>query len=61
MGVINISQFGLGVVSVGQFTIAGFAVAQFALAYSLIAQMGVYVDKGYGQFVRSIGELFGAF
>lgn len=61
MGVINISQFGLGVISIGQFTIAGFALAQFALAYSLIAQMGVYVDKGYGQFVRSIGELLGAF
>ena len=60
MGIINISQFGLGMISIGQFTIAGFAFAQFALAYSLIAQMGVYVDKGYGQFVRSVGELVGA-
>ena len=57
MGIITISQFGLGVISLGQFAIAGFAVAQFVLAYSLIAQMGVYIHKGHGQLVRSIGEL----
>lgn len=58
IGVINISQFGFGVISIGQFTIAGFALAQFAVAYSLIAQIGLYVDKGYGQFVRSLAEVW---
>ena len=57
IGVINISQFGIGLVSVSQFTVAGFALAQFAIAYSLIAQIGIYVDKGYGQVVRSLAEL----
>lgn len=58
-GVFTISQFGLGVVSISQFTIAGWALAQFAVAYSLIAQVGIYFDKGYGQVVRSVGELLG--
>ncbi len=57
IGIINISQFGLGIISVSQFTVAVFAVAQFALAYSLIAQMGLFIDKGYGQFVRNVMEL----
>ncbi|MGE0825371.1 MAG: zinc ribbon domain-containing protein [Candidatus Binatia bacterium] len=61
MGIINISQFGVGVVSLSQFTLAGFAIAQFALAYSLIAQFGLYVDKGRGQFVWSLGQLLGGF
>jgi hypothetical protein len=50
---------GDGVVSVGQFTVAGFAIAQFAAAYSMIAQIGVFVDQGRGQIVRSIAELMG--
>ena len=56
-GIFTLSQFGIGVVSVGQFTIAGYALAQFALAYRLIAQMGIYIEDGRGQIVRSIGEL----
>ncbi len=56
-GIFILSQFGVGVVSISQFTIAGFALAQFALAYSLIAQMGIYIDKGYGQFVKSFAEI----
>ena len=56
-GIFTVSQFGIGVVSVSQFTIAGYALAQFAVAYSLIAQMGVYVDQGYGQIVRSVQQL----
>jgi len=59
IGIITISQCGIGVISVSQFTIAGFALAQFAVAYSLIAQLGLYVDKGYGQVVRNIFELIG--
>jgi len=59
IGIVTISQFGIGVVSVSQFTIAGFALAQFAVAYSLIAQMGLFVDKGYGQLVRNILDLVG--
>ncbi|XCN71223.1 MAG: zinc ribbon domain-containing protein [Candidatus Electrothrix aestuarii] len=58
-GIVTLSQFGIGLVSVSQFTVAGFALAQFGVAYSLIAQLGIYVDKGYGQVVRSIGELAG--
>jgi hypothetical protein len=46
-------------VSVSQFTLAGFAVAQIGAAYSLIAQIGIYVDRGYGQVVRSVAELLG--
>jgi hypothetical protein len=60
-GVITISQFGIGVVSISQFTIAGFALAQFAVAYSLIAQMGVYVQEGHGQMVKSLEQLLAMF
>ena len=60
-GVITISQFGIGVVSISQFTIAGFALAQFAVAYSLIAQMGVYVQEGHGQIVKSVAQLLAMF
>jgi RNA polymerase subunit RPABC4/transcription elongation factor Spt4 len=59
VGGITISQFGIGLVSVSQFTLAGFAVAQIGAAYSLIAQIGIYVDRGYGQVVRSVAELLG--
>ena len=59
IGLVTISQFGIGVLSVSQFTLAGFAVAQFAVAYSLIAQLGLYVDRGYGQVVRNIFDLIG--
>lgn len=61
VGVINISQFGIGIISISQFTIAFLALAQFALAYSCIAQIGLYVDQGMGQVVRSIGELWAGF
>ena len=61
MGIINISQFGIGLISISQFTIAGFALAQFGIAYSLIAQIGLYFDKGYGQMVRNILDLFSSF
>lgn len=57
IGVVTISQFGIGIVSISQFTIAGFALAQCAVAYSLIAQLGLFVDKGYGQVVRNIMEI----
>jgi hypothetical protein len=60
-GIITFSQFGIGVVSISQFTIAGYAIAQFALAWSLIAQIGIYIDQGYGQIVRSLAELIGKF
>ena len=56
-GFLTISQFGVGVLSVSQFTIAAYALAQFAVAYSLIAQMGIYVSQGYGQVVKSVGEI----
>ncbi len=59
LGVINISQFGVGVISLGQFTASVFALAQFGIAHSLIAQFGLYVEKGYGPFVRSIFDLLG--
>lgn len=57
MGIINISQFGIGVLSLAQFTIGVFAIAQFGIAYSLIAQLGIYIDRGYGQVVKSVAEL----
>ena len=56
-GIIAISQFGIGVISISQFTIAVFALAQFAAAYSLIAQVGVYINEGHGQLVKSMTEL----
>jgi hypothetical protein len=59
IGVINISQFGIGFISISQFTVAVYAVAQFAVAYSCLAQIGLYVNKGYGQFVRKIGDILG--
>ena len=60
-GVFTLSQFGIGVISISQFTIAGYALAQFAFAYSLIAQIGIYINEGYGQFVKSLSELMGMF
>ena len=61
VGVINISQFGVGIVSLSQFTVAVYAVAQFALAYSCIAQFGIFIDRGVGQFVRSLGQILVGF
>ncbi len=58
-GVLTISQFGVGIFSVSQFTVAGYALAQFAIAYSLIAQMGLYINYGRGQIVRSILGMLG--
>ena len=57
IGIINISQFGVGLVSISQFTIGFYAIAQFAIAYSCIAQFGLYVDQGFGQIIRKIGDL----
>ena len=61
IGVINISQFGIGFFSLSQFTIAAYALAQFALAYSCIAQIGLYIDRGYGQFVHRLVDVLGKF
>ena len=58
LGVITISQFGVGLISVSQFTVAGYALAQFGIAYSLIAQFGLYIDQGWGQFVRNLSDLW---
>jgi len=58
-GILTISQFGIGVFSVSQFTVAGYALAQFAIAYSLIAQIGLYVNEGRGQIVKSISGMLG--
>jgi hypothetical protein len=57
IGLVNISQFGIGLFSVSQFTIAGYALAQFAAAYACIAQIGLYVERGYGQFVVRLADL----
>ena len=61
IGLVTVSQFGIGVISISQFTIAVLALAQFAIAYSLIAQIGLYIDRGYGQFVWNIIELLKSF
>ena len=58
VGVINISQFGVVFFSLSQFTIAVYALAQFALSYSCIAQIGFYIDRGYGQFVRRFVDIW---
>lgn len=59
IGIVNISQFGIGLFSLSQFTIAGYALAQFAAAYACIAQIGLYVERGYGQFVVRLADLLG--
>ncbi len=56
-GIFTLSQFGIGLFSIGQFVIGGWALAQFAAAYSLIAQMGIYIEEGHGQLVKSLKEL----
>jgi len=48
-------------ISISQFTIADYALAQVAFAYSLIAQVGIYIDQGYGQIVKSFEGLLGSF
>lgn len=58
IGVVNISQFGIGLFSLAQFTIAGYALAQCAFAYELIAQVGIFVNKGIGQIVWKLSDLF---
>ncbi|MDJ0804871.1 MAG: hypothetical protein QNI97_18495 [Desulfobacterales bacterium] len=58
VGVVNISQFGIGFFCLGQFAIGAYVLSQFALAYACIAQIGLYLNKGYGQVVKKIGELF---
>ena len=58
IGLVNISQFGIGLFSLGQFTIGGYALAQCAFAYELIAQVGVFVNKGIGQVVWKLSDLF---
>lgn len=59
VGIFTIAQFSVGIVSISQFTIAVAALAQFAAAYSLIAQIGLYIHKGYGQFVVNLLDLIG--
>ena len=54
VGFVNISQFGIGFFSLSQFTVSMFALAQFGIAYSLIAQFGLYIEKGWGMFVRNL-------
>ena len=61
LGVITISQFGVGLFSVGQFTVSGYALTQFGIAYSLIAQFGLFIDQGWGQFVRKLSDLWQMF
>jgi hypothetical protein len=61
LGVITISQFGVGLFSVSQFTVSGYALTQFGIAYSLIAQFGLYIDRGWGQLVRNLFELWQLF
>jgi hypothetical protein len=58
-GVVTISQFGIGIFSLSQFTVAVYALAQFAAAYSLIAQVGIYINEGRGQLVKSVAEIIG--
>jgi len=58
-GIFCIGQFSVGAVSLSQFTIAGLAVAQFSVAYALLGQFGLYLGKGYGQFVVSLWKLLG--
>ncbi|WP_031432809.1 zinc-ribbon domain-containing protein [Methylomarinum vadi] len=58
-GMITISQFGVGIINLSQFGIGLYVVAQFALAYSCIAQFGLYLEQGWGQFVRSITQILG--
>ena len=61
IGIINISQLGVGIISISQFTVAVYAAAQFAIAYSCVAQIGLYIDKGYGQMVRQIFDFMRIF
>lgn len=56
-GVITIAQVGVGIVSVSQVAVGVWAIGQFALASTLIAQIGVYVQSGRGQVVKSLAEI----
>jgi hypothetical protein len=56
-GVITIAQVGVGIVSVSQVAVGVWAIGQFALASTLIAQMGVYIQSGRGQIVKSLSEI----
>ena len=56
-GVITIAQVGVGIVSVSQVAVGVWAIGQFALASTLIAQMGVYIQSGRGQIVKSLAEI----
>jgi len=56
-GIFTLAQFSIGVVSISQFTIAIYALAQFAFAFRLVAQIGIYIDEGYGQIVKSLADL----
>jgi len=58
-GFFTLAQFGIGIISISQFAIAAVAVGQIAFAYSLIAQIGLYINDGYGQLVRSLSDLLG--
>ena len=56
-GVITIAQFGIGIVSIGQLSVGVWAIGQFSFASTLIAQMGIYVQSGHGQVVKSLAEV----
>ena len=56
-GVVTIAQFGIGILAFSQFAIGAFALAQFGAAYSLIAQIGIYINEGHGQIVKSLAEI----
>jgi len=53
----SIAQFGIGILAFSQFAIGAFALAQFGAAYSLIAQIGIYINEGHGQIVKSLAEI----
>ncbi len=61
LGVITISQFGVGLFSVSQFSVSGYALTQFGIAYALIAQFGLFIDQGWGQFVRKLSDIWPLF
>jgi len=56
-GVITIAQVGIGIVSVSQLAVGVWAIGQLAFAFKLIAQLGIYVQSGHGQAVKSLAEV----
>jgi len=54
-----------GIIAIGQFACGVFTLSQFgvglAVAYKLIAQIGIYINEGHGQIVRSFAEILAMF